>query len=123
MNPFFGISCSENYSTVLVTLRATPTSTTTSFLGCGIGLDLCTPCGFVHPLSSFSKLMEKGDVEIWYVLRVSFPERGDVEVIVTSRATPRDSAGIADANGYDATWHTRLGSRRTSRHNTYTSYW
>ena len=54
--------------------------------------------------------MGKGDVGIWYVLRVSFPERGDVEVIVTSRATPRDSAGIADANGYDATWHTRLGA-------------
>ena len=39
----------------------------------------------------------------------SFPERGDVEVIVTSRATPRDLAGIADASGYVATWHTRLG--------------
>ena len=53
--------------------------------------------------------MGKGDVGIWYVLRVSFPERGDVEVTVTSRATPRDSAVIADASGYDATWHTRLG--------------
>ena len=46
---------------------------------------------------------------IWYVLRVSFPERGDVEVTVTSRETSRDSAVIADASGYDATWHTRLG--------------
>ena len=53
--------------------------------------------------------MGKGDVGIWYVLHVSFPERGDVEVTVTSRAIPRDSAGIADASGYDATWHTRLG--------------
>ena len=44
---------------------------------------------------------------IWYVLRVSFPERGDVEVTVTSRETSRDSAVIADASGYDATWHTR----------------
>ena len=32
-----------------------------------------------------------------------------VEVTVTSRATPRDSAVFADASGYDATWHTRLG--------------